>query len=78
MNKCKKIGDDMLNKKGITSAMLIILGSIAAGLIVLLVVIASLDEKTGLVALAIAIGKSICGFIATVIIGGFGLAICNI
>ncbi len=67
----------MINKKGITSAMLIMIGAIAVSFIILLVVIAFANEESGSGGLAMTIGKSICGFL-TASMGGFGSAICNI
>ncbi len=67
----------MTNKKGITSAMLVMIGAIAVSLIILLVVMAFANEESGSGGLAMTIGKGICGFLATSM-GGFGAAICNI
>ncbi len=68
---------DKENVKGITSAMLVVLGAIAVAIIVLMVVIAFANEESHAGGLGVTIGKGICGFLATSM-GGFGSAICNI
>ncbi|MFH0890204.1 MAG: hypothetical protein V1836_03645 [Candidatus Aenigmatarchaeota archaeon] len=66
-----------MNKKGMTTAMLVILGAVVVSLMVLGVFLLFFNEESQTGGFAVVFAKGICGFLANVI-GGFGAAICNL
>ena len=65
-----------MQSKGMTTAMLVMIGAIIVSMLVLAVIILFANEESQTGGLAVTFGKNICGFLATSM-GGFGAAICN-